>query len=298
MSASGNDYLAALRAARNRGHALSRSAVGNVVAALRDALRDLPTGGDKAIDRAAARAMRQQILGIIRELENATVDGTRRAVRVTVNDIVNMHARVNAKILARHDISAARLIDRYKQVNVRALAAIASRTRNAATFRTLVHRHMSDAAPDLDRLLQRAVARGVSARNVARDVEDLLRGDHPSLRAYDMRINELSGLRTVSYDARRIALSEVNNAAREANAIALQASPIVAAMKWQLSGNHGDPDECDDLANADEYGFGPGYYPPDKWPEAPHPQCGCYAGDVLFHDVSEWAARAGERAAA
>lgn len=235
--------------------------------------------------------MRQQILGVIRELENAAVDGTRKAVRVTVNDIVNMHARVNAKILSRHDIDTARLIDRYKQLNVRALASIASRTGNASTFRTLVHRHMADAAPDLDRLLERAVARGTSVRVVARDVEDLLRGNHPSLREYGMRINELSGLRTIEYDARRIALSEVNNAMREANAVAMQASPIVAAMKWQLSGNHGIPDECDALATTDEHGFGPGYYPPDKWPEAPHPQCGCYAGDVIFHDVSEWQQR-------
>lgn len=292
MSASGSAYLAVLRAARNRGHALSRSAVQSVVAALRDALGDLPKGGDASIDRASARALRQQIMGVIRELENATVDSTRRAVRVTVEDIVNMHARVNAKILGRHEIEAARMLDRFKQLNVRALAAIASRSRNAATFRTLVHRNMIDAAPDLDRLLQRAVARGVSIGKVARDVEDVLRGDHPSLRDYDLRINDLSGLRTVSYDARRIALTETNNAMREANAMAMRASPIVAAMKWQLSGNHGDPDECDDLATADEHGFGPGYYPPDKWPEAPHPQCGCYAGDVLFHPVEEWARRA------
>lgn len=292
MSASGNDYLAALRAARNRGHALSRAAVANVVVALRDELRRLPTGGETALTRASARSMRQQIMGVIRELEDATVNGTQRAVRVTVRDIVDMHARVNARILARHDIDTARLLDRYNQLNVRALASIASRTRNAATFRALVHRNMLDAAPDLDRLLQRAVARGVSATRVARDVEDLLRGNHPSLRAYDLRINDLSGLRTVSYDARRIALTEVNNAMREANTVAMAASPIVAAMKWQLSGNHSEPDECDELANADEHGFGPGFYPPAEWPDAPHPHCGCYQGDVIFHPVDEWVRRA------
>lgn len=291
MSRAGDDYLAALRAARNRGHALSRSAVQQVIVSLREALRDLPVGSDKPLERAAARAMRSQILGVVRELENVAVNGTRSAVRVAVKDIIGMHARVNARILSRFDVDTAQLLDRYKALNVRGLAAISSRTRNAATFRTLVHRHMTDAAPDLDRLLQRAVAQGVSVRNVARDVESLLKGEHPSLRAYGMRINDLSGLRTVESDARRIALTEVNNAAREANALAMRESPIVAAMKWQTSGNHGDPDECDDLANADEYGYGPGFYPPDKWPTAPHPNCACYAGDVVFHPVSEWQQR-------
>ena len=292
MSKSSDDYLATLRAARNRGHALSRSAIANITKSLRESLRRLPAGSDTPIDRAGARAMRDQVRGILAELENATVNETRRAVRLTVDDIVNMHARVNARILARHDIATAKVLDRYKQLNVRALAAIASRSRGSSALRTLVHRHMTDAGPDLDRLLQRAVAQGVSSRALARDVEQLLRGEFPSLRAYDMRVSELSGLRTVSYDARRIALSEVNNAQREANAVAMRASPIVAATKWQLSGNHGDPDECDELATADEHGFGPGFYPPAEWPDAPHPHCGCYAGDVVFYPVEQWAARA------
>jgi hypothetical protein len=46
---------------------------------------------------------------------------------------------------------------------------------------------------------------------------------------------------------------------------------------------------CDVLAESDFYGYGPGMYPPDKWPLAPHPFCACsQAGPVLFRPPSEW----------
>lgn len=46
---------------------------------------------------------------------------------------------------------------------------------------------------------------------------------------------------------------------------------------------------CDLLAETDAYGYGPGMYPPDKWPVAPHPHCACSAGEVIMRPPSEWA---------
>ncbi len=45
---------------------------------------------------------------------------------------------------------------------------------------------------------------------------------------------------------------------------------------------------CDDLAEADDHGFGPGFYPPEEFPIAPHPNCACGAGAVIMRPVAEW----------
>jgi surface antigen len=282
------DYVQVLLQARSRGHAMSRSAVQRVLLALRQALKDLPEGDNNVITAAEARAMRARILGVIDGLSNATIEGTRRSVNVTVTDIVRLHARVNQRLLEEEGVITTGLMERFAAIPMRAIAAIGSRAATAATFKTVVNRHMEDAVPDLDRLLTAGIARGVASAKLAVDVEELLRGEYPSLQDYGIRMDELSGLRSISSDARMIALSETNNAMREATQMAMAASPIVQAAKWQTSGNHGTPDECDELAEADDFGFGAGFYPMESWPVAPHPNCGCYAGDVLFLPVSEW----------
>jgi hypothetical protein len=286
----GNAYRAAVLQARGRGHAMGRQAVGNVVRALREAAKRIE-GPDETLTPARARVLRDRILGVIQELENVTTDTTRQSVLVTVRDIVDIHRRVNERLMERYVGDAAlreALAGRFDHVAVRAVAAIGSRARNAATFRTLVHRHMEDAAADLDRVLVSGIARGVSSARLAKDVQRVLEGDHPDLTDYGLRRTELSGLRTVEADARMIALSETNNAMREANALAMQESPIIVAAKWQTSGNHPVEDECDELATADEHGYGPGFWRVDDWPDAPHPNCGCYAGEVFFRPVEEW----------
>lgn len=283
----GDEYIRTVLRARARGHVLSRNAVQQVRASLHKALRDLPTGSSRPLTREVADAMRTRIRTVLRGLEETTAAGTTRAVRVTITDIVKMHAGANAKLFAANGLETGAITARFGNLATRALSAIGSRSRNAATFRTLINRHMQDAAPALDQILTAGVARGVTARKLADDVASLLRGNHPSLREYGLRVDDLSGLRTVESDAMRIALSETNNAMREANAMAMRASPVVKAAQWVLSGNHSQECGCEDIAEED-VGFGPGYYAPEDWPVAPHPNCACYAGDVLFTPVEEW----------
>jgi hypothetical protein len=277
--------------ARARAHTLNRTALQTIVRSLREGARKIvEDAAEGAMSQRHAAALRKQFLGLIAEFEKLTVNTTTNSVSLTVKELVTLHQKVTAKILEKHATAAVerQLVERFDQASVRALAAIASRAKNAATFQTLARRNMKEAAPDLDRLLQQGIARGVSARQLAKDVEKILSGEFPSLQEYGLRVSDLSGLRTVRSDAMRIARSEINNAAREANRQALHQSPIVLAARWQTSGNHQIEDECDDLANADEFGFGKGFWRMDEWPVAPHPNCACYAGDVIFRPPEEW----------
>lgn len=92
------------------------------------------------------------------------------------------------------------------------------------------------------------------------------------------------GLSSVGSDAQMVMLSETLNTTRDANAEAMNASPVVRATKWEAEPN--SCEECQNLAAADS-GLGPGFYAPDEWPDAPHPNCLCQPGDVLLGDEVE-----------
>jgi hypothetical protein len=153
----------------------------------------------------------------------------------------------------------------------------------------LIARHMEEAAPALDELLSSAISRGVSSAALTKDVARLLGGAEIEYADYGLERPALTGLRSVYDDARMIAVSETNNALREANARSMATGRVIEAVQWQLSGNHGDRfDDCDVLAQSDWFGFGPGWFDVRQWPGAPHPFCACYQGGVRLRPASEW----------
>lgn len=77
------------------------------------------------------------------------------------------------------------------------------------------------------------------------------------------------------YQARVIARHETVEAYRESYRESLRQTRGVVGLRWQVSGRHPHPDECDIYANQDLHGLGPGGYPIDAVPEAPHPMCLC-----------------------
>lgn len=71
-----------------------------------------------------------------------------------------------------------------------------------------------------------------------------------------------------SYAAMRLARTEINNAFHERQLEGAK-RPGVKAVKWNLSGSHKVPDECNVYAEHGEWEV-------DKVPEKPHPQCFCF----------------------
>lgn len=98
-----------------------------------------------------------------------------------------------------------------------------------------------------------ALARGLTARQLATNVKDLIR---PDVRG------------GVSYAAQRLGRTELNNAFHAAAVTDAKNNPIITGMEWHLSGSHKRPDECNDLAGR--------VFLPAEVPGKPHPQCFCY----------------------
>ena len=78
-----------------------------------------------------------------------------------------------------------------------------------------------------------------------------------------------------SYAAMRLARTEINNAFHERQ-IQGASRPGVRGAKWNLSGSHKVPDECNVFAGQNKYDMGPGVFPAGKIPDRPHPQCFCF----------------------
>lgn len=119
----------------------------------------------------------------------------------------------------------------------------------------------------LDRVIDNALARGVSARELADDV-----------RAF-VNPNTKGGVR---YAANRLARTEINNAFHGTQIRQAQQVPWITGMQWQLSGSHPRPDECDTYANESHYDGGDaGVFLPAEVPAKPHPNCLCFTTPVV-----------------
>jgi hypothetical protein len=119
----------------------------------------------------------------------------------------------------------------------------------------------------LDRLLDGLVARGSSAREIARAVAGYIDPDVPG---------------GVSYSAMRLGRTELNNAFHASQAQVMSMQPWVLATQWNLSGSHPKPDECDDYASNTSYNGKAGQYSTGAVPSNPHPMCLCFLTPVLM----------------
>lgn len=303
-------YQDALLEARDRGYLITGAALEQVEEALRLALqailRQLATApaGSLTADRAAG--ISRSIRAALDELARRVVDATVQGRDLVLDDLTEIHRAANVAILETLAVGTAdralvtAIAGGFDQLPLRALQALAARQAaggGAASVQTVMRYRAEAAASVLDDILAAAVVQGESPRNVARAVEAILaQGLSPEARAVwnGLTIAEavdpdvLRELSQLGYDARRIARSEVLNALREGDAQGMILSPVVSGARWQVSGRHHVVDECDVLAETDFHGLGPGVYPAELWPTAPHPHCGCYAGTPAMRRPSEW----------
>lgn len=120
----------------------------------------------------------------------------------------------------------------------------------------------------LDNRVNSALARGLSAREFAKEIKPYINPDTPG------------GIR---YAAMRLARSEINNAAHAVAVDAMAGRPWIEGGKWNLSASHPKVDICDDLAEGGPKGDG--IYPPGEIPGLPHPHCFCVITPVSIPDT-------------
>lgn len=121
----------------------------------------------------------------------------------------------------------------------------------------------------LERKINSALARGLSAREFAAEAKDWFRPTTPG------------GIR---YAALRLARTEINAAFHAMSVNQAVDAPWTTAMRWHLSSSHPKPDACDLLARNDHERLGPGTFKPGNVPRKPHPQCFCYVTPVTVDE--------------
>lgn len=126
------------------------------------------------------------------------------------------------------------------------------------------------AAGQVDRFIETALARGLTAREFALEVAKFIR---PDVRG------------GVSYAAMRLGRTEINNAFHAKQAEKARETPWTEAVQWNLSGSHPKPDECNEYAEKSHFKNGPpGYWLPADIPHKPHPHCLCFTTPVTVDE--------------
>lgn len=125
----------------------------------------------------------------------------------------------------------------------------------------------------MDQMLMDNIRSGTGARELARMLEQFLLPERINLRTKKPYGQD------ASYDAMRLARSEIGRAHSQATRAASKANPFVTTLDWRLSAAHPKQDVCDDLATI---GMGGERirdpYPVDEAPipvEDSHAQCLC-----------------------
>ena len=251
-----------------RGHLGAIRATDREIAAI---LRDAAKEAEKLIannvsDSVSARVRRAQYRIALSQLTQLSAEmwgeitpaiqrGINRAIEEGIRGIIDLDS-----ILAD---SVADNALRNSVIRGSELAAdtVRSRLINDIKLSPKVYRTRALSQGLVSKAVNRGLALGQSADEIARSVRHLI---SPNVRG------------GVSYAARRLARTEINNAFHTSTIRLAADDPWTAGFKWVKSDSHPRPDPCDDLADDDHDGLGPGIFKPKNVPGKPHPQCLCY----------------------
>lgn len=162
-------------------------------------------------------------------------------------------------------ISTAQLEHSFVTAARRSAENVRSRVMNNIDFSSNVYKNKALSAKWVQREVNRGIAQGQSAKEIANRVRDLIRPDTPG---------------GVSFAAKRLGRTELNNAFHTTSVRAAGRLPFTTGIQWFLSASHPRPDQCDTLAERDDYDLGAGVYQIGSVPFKPHPQCLCFTTTI------------------
>jgi hypothetical protein len=159
-----------------------------------------------------------------------------------------------------------------RQMHIDAAAgvqSVLSRRTAGYTLADRIYANGKATTAQVGRIVDRGLIQQKSARQIAKETKGFFRPDVPG---------------GASYAANRLARTEINNAHHHTTIRMSEARPWVLGYQWNLSRSHPRPDPCDALAEANDYGLGPGKYPKGSAPDRPHPQCLCFLTHIQEDD--------------
>ena len=247
---------AARQAERDVARLLGRSNVGSVV---RGAQMNM-----------AARALRTRVAELWSQLGSDIKAGQERAAVEAMRVMVTEYESVLLRAALQPD-EVETFLDAAKLQAQRGAQTAATRmTLSKIPLSERVYNSARLASGQVDRFVNEALARGLSAREFATEVRSFIKANTPG---------------GVRYSAMRLARTEINNAY---HGIQVQESidcPFIERVQWHLSGSHKKPDNCNRYAETiHEPGERPGIWRPAAVPRKPHPQCLCYTTPVVMSE--------------
>lgn len=136
-----------------------------------------------------------------------------------------------------------------------------ARGQNGIPLSQRVYRTSQLARGYVDRQINRSVLQGEGWQTLAARVKPMIDPSTPG---------------GVSYAAKRLARTELNNAFHTTQRELAEVSPFVEKLQWHISRSHPKEDECDLLDGRQ--------FVPSELPKKPHPQCLCYTTNVTMSD--------------
>lgn len=200
------------------------------------------------------------------------------AARVGIGDAVYSAAEYQA-LFDQQLMSAAGLSNAHWRSSMLATAQqgaenLISRAENGIALSDRVWKNDQLSRKALNDTINTGLALNKGPREIAADVAKYLRPDVPG---------------GASSAALRLGRSEVLNAYHATSVRKYQETPWVDRVKWNLSGSHPRPDECNEYAEQVTFrGGGNGVWKPEEVPGKPHPNCLCYITPVVM-DLDEYA---------
>jgi hypothetical protein len=281
------EALVRARGKAGRSFLRSRQALVRELDRVERALLDLAPKLDRTRSRATAQRLLERTLAdVFPTAERAVTDRLTANIRAVAEGVVR-------------DIERATL-DLYRAAKPEGVGRVATRFGNLPqdVVRGRVSSSSNRGVPRLVAKRTDAARREIAAfvrdeygtrpsRRTLEAVAKLMAGeapvDLPGLRK-DPRLKAVRSLRS---DLERVVSSETFSTMRDAAALSTSRSGVVLVARWTLSERHKVKDACDDLASAN-IGWGRGYYPPERWPSAPHPYCACYQSDTKYLPPARW----------
>jgi hypothetical protein len=132
--------------------------------------------------------------------------------------------------------------------------ALISRKENGITLSQRVYRTSVGSTGKLQQTINTGLALGKSVAEIKKDVIGYVNPATPG---------------GSSYAAQRLARSEVLNAYHTTAINNYKKTPWINRVRWNLSGSHTRPDQCNDYADEEFFGV-------NDVPDKPHPNCLCY----------------------
>lgn len=238
-----------------------------VAAQLRSEIESITPG---TLRRAHLTALASALEKAAKTLNQETLDAVTRGIRLAVDEAVSGPEQVTQELLAG-TFGRAEVKWLFADINQRAVMSLLARTRHdGLKLSDRVWRTSQHARRALQKIVEDGVTRGLDSRKLALQVQRYLQPDVWTVMKLETRRN-LGVPKNVSYEAMRLARTEMNNAFHEGTVMAYRAMPSARGVYWRLSARHPLPDVCDDYASHNDNGF----WPKGEEPARPHPQCFC-----------------------